>query len=191
MRRWAIGSRALALHHEALAIWQALGEREAPATTLFHMSILLRQEGRLERSQSLLEEARRICSEVGNIVREASVLHEMGSVARAARHREAAAGRYREALRIRLGLGARIGIAQSLEGAATTATDPTLAARLFGCASAIREELGAPRHPEEEPEYEEALAELRQALGEDRFGREVRAGRALQLEKACAAALAG
>jgi predicted ATPase/DNA-binding XRE family transcriptional regulator len=182
-------SRALALHQEALTIWRALGEREAPATALLNIAILLRQEGLLERSQSLLEEARRICREVGNIVREASVLHAMGSVARAAGDRDTAARRYREALRIRLGLGARIGIAQSLEGAAATTADPALAARLFGCADAIRDALGAPRHPEEEPEYGQGLADLRRVLGEDSFRREALAGRALSLEQACAAAL--
>jgi predicted ATPase/DNA-binding XRE family transcriptional regulator len=182
---------ALALYQEALTIWQAMGEREGTATTLLNIADLLRQDGLLERAQALLEEARLICRELGNVVREASVLHVMGSVARAAGDHDAAASRYRQALRIRLESGARDRIAQSLEGAAATLTDPALAARLFGCANAVRQAIGAPRHPGEESEYEQALTRVRQEVGEGVFQREMLAGRALPLEEACAAALAG
>jgi hypothetical protein len=114
----------------------------------------------------------------------------MGSVARAAGDPDAAANRYRQPLGLRLGLGARDRIAQSLEGAAATLTDPALAARLFGCAKAVWQAIGAPRHPEEEPGCEQALTRLGQVLGEGVFQREMLAGRALPLEEACAAALA-
>ena len=183
-------SRALELHHEALTIWQGLGEREAVATALLNIAVLLRLEGQLERSHALLEKAQRICREVGNVIREASVLHAMGSVAWVAGRRDQAGRCYRQSLRIRLGAGVRSRIAQSLEGVAATASDTVCAARLFGCANAVREAVGAPRHPEAEPVFDQALADLRQAMGEEPLRREMEAGRALSIEEACAIALA-
>ena len=73
---------------------------------------------------------------------------------------------------------------------AATAPDAARAARLFGCASAVSEAVGAPRHPEAEPVCHQALAELRQAMGEELLRREMETGRALSIEEACAMALA-
>jgi predicted ATPase/DNA-binding XRE family transcriptional regulator len=183
-------SRALALHQEALLIWQGLGERDAVATALLNIAVLQRLEGQLERAQALLQEAQRICREVGNVIREASVLHAMGTVAWAAGRRDQAARCYRQGLRIRFEAGVHSRIAQSLEGVAATDSDAVCAARLLGCANAVREAVGAPRHPEAEHVCHEALAELRQALGEELLRREMEAGRALSIEEACAMALA-
>lgn len=160
------------------------------ATALLNIAVLLRLEGRLEQAGTLLEESLRICRELGDIIREASVLHAMGSVALTAGHRDTAGRRYRDALRIRVGVGARNRIAQSLEGVAATMSDERYAARLFGCADSVRDAVGAPRKPEEEPVYERALAELRNALGEDSLRQAMEAGRALSLEAACALVLA-
>jgi hypothetical protein len=64
------------------------------------------------------------------------------------------------------------------------------AARLLGFAEALREAVGSPRHPFGQPQYDHALAELRDALGDGGLRREWEAGRALSLEEAAAAALA-
>ena len=151
--------------------------------------VLLRLEGDLERSRALLGEARVICRELGDVTREASVLHALGSVAWASGDRDEAGGCYRESLRIRLGVGARSRIAGSLEGVAGTAVDAVRAVRLLGFANAVREAACSPRHPENQPMYEQAMAELRQALGENLLCREMEVGRALPPEQACAMAL--
>jgi tetratricopeptide (TPR) repeat protein len=182
-------SRALALYQEALTIWQSQGQREAIATTLLNIAVLLRLEGDVERSRALLEEARVTCRELGDVTREASVLHALGSVAWASGHRDEAGGCFRESLRIRLGVGARSRIAGSLEGVAATAVDAVLAARLLGFADAVREAARSPRHPENQPMYEQAMAELRGTLGEEPLRREMEVGRALSLQEACAMAL--
>jgi len=80
---------------------------------------------------------------------------------------------------------------QSFEGVAVAvaARHPERGARLLGFAEALRETVGAPRHPFGQPVYEQALADLRRALGDDGLRGELDAGRALSLEEAAATAL--
>jgi predicted ATPase/DNA-binding CsgD family transcriptional regulator len=98
-----------------------------------------------------------------------------------------------------LGLGCQIGdktaIARCLEAiadlAATTA-QPAPALRLLWAADALREQIGSPRQPSEQPVYDRTLAAARAQLGPQDCVRAAAEGRAARLEDALgeAAALA-
>jgi predicted ATPase len=186
------GPRVIALFEESLATWMRLGEREAVATALLNLGDACRRAGELDRARALLDNALDICREVGNITREAAVLHAMGVVAMDAGCTEEAEARFADGLRIRLRVGARGRMPQSIEGVAVAvaARRPECAARLLGFAEVLREEVGSPRHPFGQAVYEHALVELREALGDDGLQREWEAGKALSLEEAAATALA-
>jgi len=185
------GPHVIALLEESLAIWRRLGEREATGTALLNLGDACRRAGELDRARALLDDALAICRELGNVTREAAVLHAMGMVAMDAGRADVAAARFADGLRIRLRMGARGRMPQSFEGVAVAvaARHPERGARLLGFAEALREAVGAPRHPFGQPVYEAALAELRAALGEEGLRREWEAGRALSPEEAAAAAL--
>lgn len=91
-------------------------------------------------------------------------------------------------------IGDRHGIAFSFEGLAATAlaTGAILrAARLWGAAERLREEIGAPLTPSRRPDVEKAIAAARASLGADdtTFDAAWREGRAMTLEQAAAYAL--
>ncbi|HEY7198749.1 MAG TPA: hypothetical protein VIC57_00980, partial [Candidatus Dormibacteraeota bacterium] len=98
---------------------------------------------------------------------------------------------FRDSLRIRLRVGARSRIAQSLEGLAAATACPEIAARMYGFADALREAVGAPRHPFDVPVHDAGVARLLAELGEDRLRREREAGRGWTQDEAAAAALVG
>jgi hypothetical protein len=64
------------------------------------------------------------------------------------------------------------------------------ASRLLGAAEVLRESLGVGLAPAEQATHDETVAVLRQALGEERFDAEWRAGRELALDDAIEYALA-
>jgi hypothetical protein len=107
-----------------------------------------------------------------------------------------AAALFKESLSLRKEMGARRGIAESLEGLASvrvadggdsqTAARP---ARLLGAAEALREAIGAPVPLVERAEYERDVATLRSQLGEEAFAATWAEGRAMRTEQAIAYAL--
>jgi hypothetical protein len=62
-------------------------------------------------------------------------------------------------------------------------------ARLWGAATTLREAIGAPREPAEQPKHEERTAQAREALGEVAFAAAFEEGRTLTLEQAIEYAL--
>jgi hypothetical protein len=68
---------------------------------------------------------------------------------------------------------------------------PELAARLFGATQSIRERIGAPVAPGEQPAWETLGADLVQGLGAGAFGAACAAGRALTWQQAVDLALQG
>ena len=90
-------------------------------------------------------------------------------------------------------VGDRWGIAFALEGVAAVeaAFGSWLhAARTWGAAERLREEIGAPLPPNERPRYDRRVAVVRAALRDDAaFTRAWQQGRALTIEQAIALAL--
>jgi hypothetical protein len=90
-----------------------------------------------------------------------------------------------ESLVIRRELVDRTGIADSLEGFAAVAwacEKPSTAARLWGAATHLREEIGAPLAPSERADYDRLVAAARAAAGPKAFDRAWQEGGALRVE---------
>jgi predicted ATPase/Tfp pilus assembly protein PilF len=82
-------------------------------------------------------------------------------------------------------LGDRRGMAESLEGLAGVAGvqgQPSQAARLFGAAEALRDEIGAPLLPANRGWVENLVASAREQLSEDAWAQAWTEGRSLSLE---------
>jgi hypothetical protein len=97
-----------------------------------------------------------------------------------------------ESLTIHEELGNRLGIAAALEAiAALNARENKMepAARLWGAAERLREEIGSPLPPAEREEYDCAVSAARQARGDEAFLAAWEQGRALTLEQAVKYAL--
>jgi hypothetical protein len=96
----------------------------------------------------------------------------------------------RESLAIFFRLGDRRGIATSLEGLACVALamlGPDRAARLWGAAARLREEIGSPMPLRDRHRYDHQVAAARTALGDTgAFDLAWLAGRAMTLEQTVA-----
>ena len=116
----------------------------------------------------------------------------LGSVAYYQGDYASARGYHEESLTIRREIGDRQGIAKSLEAFAGLAADqenPERAARLWGAAEALREEIGSPLAPNDREAYEREVAQARQVLGEAAFAAAWEEGRAMTMEQAVEYAL--
>jgi len=89
-------------------------------------------------------------------------------------------------------LGDKFSITQGLEGMAGmfgAQMQSERAARLFGAAEGLRENIGAPLSPSDQVFYEPILDMTRKLLGDELFKTTWQAGRTLSLEQALALAL--
>ena len=112
---------------------------------------------------------------------------EMGHILRYQGHLKEAAAIYRETIRRWQELGQRSAVAHELECfgfVATAGKQGQWAARLFGAAEILREEIGASMMPAERREYDQVVADLRLQLDEDAFVKTWSEGRDLSMEEA-------
>jgi len=79
-----------------------------------------------------------------------------------------------------------LGVLSSLAGSAPDAT-----VRMLAASDRARQDMGHPRTPANEPEHQQAVAALREALGDDRFAAHWGDGGGLTLDEAVAAAARG
>jgi hypothetical protein len=100
---------------------------------------------------------------------------------------------FKESLATRRELSDRLGIARALEGLATVVADlgdSPRAARIWGAAERLRDEIGTPLSPADRPRYDQHIATARAALANDTtFDRAWQDGRALKLVQALELAL--
>jgi hypothetical protein len=105
----------------------------------------------------------------------------------------AARALHQESLVMLRELGDPKAIANSLEGLAALVAalgSYVRAARIWGAAERLREEIGSPQPPNERPPYDRRVAAARVALGDDAtFDRAWQEGRGLTLEQAIELAL--
>jgi predicted ATPase/DNA-binding CsgD family transcriptional regulator len=122
----------------------------------------------------------------------AGLLDEMGYLA-AETDLVRAAALHHEALEVRHAAGLQTFLADSLDALAylACADRRAAAARLFAASDAARARMGYPRPPVDRPRYEEAMATLRAALGNDEFTAASTAGAELSIMDAVAMARRG
>jgi non-specific serine/threonine protein kinase len=186
---------------ESLAILRELGDRQGFALALSNLGETLHEQREYGAARAVMEESLVIQREIGDAYETAQNLYSLGLTATALADYEAAGVFLREGLAIRREIGNRQGFAESLEalaGLSVTAGrasgDPgTLssqrAARIWGAAERLREELGSPIVPSDLPQHERDVAAAREALGEEVLHAAWAEGRALPLAEAIALAL--
>ena len=120
-------------------------------------------------------------------------LTDLGIAEHDAGNEQAAARYYQESLQLLWEGGDTWYLAGPLSGLAAIASAAgslRQAARLIGAASALREKSGAPLWPKERARFEQTVAAVQAALGNEAFAREEAAGRTLPLEDMLAEAAA-
>ncbi|HEX2515206.1 MAG TPA: tetratricopeptide repeat protein, partial [Chloroflexota bacterium] len=184
--------RAGELHTEALALFRELGDTWGIAYSLGQLGSVARTGDDFERAAALLTEALALFRELGDKQEMAMTLAWLGTVAQLQGDFARAVTLCQESLGLFLHLGDRPFVAVSLDHLAAVAQAMghfEAAAWLFGAADAVRETTGAVRSPSFQPDYEHALAALRETLGEVDLARILASVTASSLEGAIAYAL--
>ena len=184
---------ARAILEETLAIMRELGDRWGIARSLANLGNVAHEQGDIASARTLYEESLASWRELGDRRGIAHSLNNLGNVAYAQDDYSAARARYVESLAISVELGERRAIANSLEGSAevVAALGHCLrAARIWGAAERLRDEIGSPLRPNKRPGYDRRVAAARTVLGNDAaFDRAWHEGSALTLEQAIDLAL--
>ncbi|MGE5102447.1 MAG: ATP-binding protein, partial [Deltaproteobacteria bacterium] len=184
---------ARAMWEESLAISRELGDAWGVGFSLSNLGRLALDEGDYASSREMLEASRNFSHESGDKWGYAWSLMDLGDLAYSQHDYSAARALQQECLAIRRDLHNRPSIADSLERLAQIAlalTRPSGAARIWGAAERLREELGVPLSADERRRYEGLVASARQILADDEdFNVAWREGRAMTLEQAIAYAL--
>jgi non-specific serine/threonine protein kinase len=183
-----------ALLEESLAIRRQLDDRWGISTSLSILGDAALDQSDYRAARALHEESLAIKRELGNRYGMAIELHYLGTVAKEEGDHRSARARFEESLAIRRELGDRHGIAESLEGLASGVSAmgmPDRAARIWGRAERLREEIGSPiKAGGQRRRYDRDVAAARADLGDDAaFDSAWHEGRATTLDRAIAVAV--
>ena len=179
---------ARTLYEEFLAIMRELGDRTGIARSLNNLGHVAYEQGDFAAARALQDESLTIRQELGNRSGIADSLENLGNVSYEQGDYPAARMLFEEGLALRRELGDRGRIASSLAGLATVIAafgSSLRAARVWGAAERLREEVVTPLSPKDRPRYDRRVAAARAALGDDAaFDRAWEEGRTLTLEQA-------
>ncbi len=187
-------ARAAALHEESLALRRELRDKQSIATSLGNLGTLALEQGDNERAASYFAESLALREELDDRQGIAWSLGNLGTVALARRDLTAAQSLHIKSLLLFQQTGNKVGAVECLEGLARAALArlrPERAARLFGTAAALREEIGAPLSPRERAIVERDVAAARAALDRTTFEVAWVGGRSMSLEQAVDMLLTG
>jgi predicted ATPase/class 3 adenylate cyclase len=184
---------ATKLLKESLAVMRELGDRVSTAALLGNLGRVALLQDDYPAAQALYEESLAIRRQLGDRRGIADTLINLVDVSQSQGNYATARKLFEESLVISRQLADRRGISFSLESRAAlfAAVGGSLrAARLWGAAERLREEIGSPLATNERPRYDARLAAARTALGDDAaFDRAWQEGRDLTLEQAIELAL--
>lgn len=150
-------------------------------------------QGDYTAARSCYEESLALQREIGQKRAIASSLNLLGKVAHCQCDDAAARAHYQEGLALWQETGDKRHLAACLEGLAGVAGAegrPELAARLFGAAAALRDDLAIPLPALDRTLHERDVAAVRAALGEEPFATAWAEGRSMTLEQVTSAAFA-
>ena len=183
------------LYEEGLVIFRELGHRSGIAASLGNLGIVAYEQGEYPASRALHEEALSISLEEGHRWGIANMSCNLGNVLYQQGEFTAALTLQLESLATRYELGDRLGIQDSMQSLALLAStlgNSDLAARIWGFAERLREELCAPLPPNEIPSYEERIEAAQKASGDvGAFDRAWQVGREMNLDHLMETAIAG
>jgi tetratricopeptide (TPR) repeat protein len=178
---------AEAMLQEAATLERAIGDRLALASTLANLGILLRIRGDYPAARLVLNESLMTVREVGERFGEAVTLRSLGMVECADGNLKAAEQHLAESLAICGKLSDRVNTAAAIEGLAHVAVaidTPRRAARMWGAAERLREEVGSRLPVYEHAAHAKVLEAARAAVGQEEFNKAWQEGRAMTLEDA-------
>jgi tetratricopeptide (TPR) repeat protein len=161
--------------------------------SLTNLGVLAGKQGDYPVARAFLEESVQRYRELNDREGIAYALLNLGSVAEDEDDYPGARALHGESLAIAREVGNRRCIASALEGLANAISKtigPTQAARTWGAAERLRENVGAPLAPSERTRYDQQVADARNKLGDDaQFALAWNDGRAMSLEQAIEYAL--
>ena len=179
---------ARVLLEEGLAISRELDDWLAIGEMLYHLGTVAYFQSDYPAANARLEESLAVRREKGFRQGVAAALTALGLVAHDTGDYLNAQTLFKEALTILRELGDRRALCESLEAFAAVAfalTGPEPAARIWGRAERLRDEIGAPIAPSARPWYDRQVTAARAALGDDvAFDLAWQEGRAMYLEQA-------
>ena len=175
------------LYEESLTIFRELRDRWGAAVSLNNLGMVAYEQDDYPSAKAHHSESLAIRRELGDKWGIAASLNNLGAVARGQGDYRSALALHRESLAIRRELGDRSVIAESLEGLADVAfalAGPSRAARIWGGAERLREEIALPLAPMDRARYNNQVAAARAAMGDDAaFNLAWQTGRATTLEE--------
>jgi non-specific serine/threonine protein kinase len=177
--------RAAALCEEGLAVNRLAGDRRGMYFALYGLMEVARAQGDVARAVALMEEAHALTRQQGDPWSIAFALSILGSLVLLQGDPVRAEALQRESLGLRRAIDDAVGIGRSLDGlgwAASAQRQFGRAARLFGAAEALREQIGAAPHLPWRAEHERWVAAAWVELGEETFAAAWAEGRALSLD---------
>jgi predicted ATPase/DNA-binding SARP family transcriptional activator len=185
---------ARALLEEALAIGRKSGHREALASICHSLGELASAEGDYAGARVHFGEALATGRELESRDAVAEALHGLGKLASSQGDLAGARSLLGESLQMGRELGRLHKTVPCLEALATVCVGERRyeqAARVWGAAEALRERIGVPLPPPDQPDRESGVAALRAHLGEDAFFAAWAEGREMSWDEVVAYALEG
>ena len=161
-------ARATSLFDECLAMFRKAGDEAGAAWTLNYLGDVSREKADFDTARSYCEQSLAAFRQLNDDWGIASALTDLAGLACDQGHNAEALRLYGESIRIFEKLGHRRGMARVLECIAVSAaaqSNAELSLHVAGAAAALRQRLGAPLPPTEQPRLEKALDFARRALG--------------------------
>ncbi len=175
------------LLQESIAVCRVIGDRERLANNLVNLGVVMRARGDRVAALTLFEESLALARDTGNRHLVATTLDTLNRDALLQGNLRAAEAHLRETITIFDGLGDRGGVANALEGFALLASAKDAsrrAARMWGAAERLRDEVGAPIRLHDQAEHNRLASSARTACGDDAFDEAWREGREMSHEEA-------
>jgi predicted ATPase len=184
---------ARTVFEESLVVFRELGDRRGIALSLTNLGGVAAVQGDPPTARALHEESLAIHREAGDGLGIASSLSNLGMVAAEQGDYGSARDLLAEGITLQRDIGDRLSLAESLSALARVAfvlSGPGAAARIWGGAERLREEINAPLAPRDRSGYERQVAAARIALGDDAgFDRAWQEGRAMTTDEVIMCAL--
>jgi tetratricopeptide (TPR) repeat protein len=183
---------ARSLYEESLEIQRELGDRWGIADTVLNLGNVAYSQGDYASARSLHEESLALKRELGDKRGSAMSLNNLGHVAHSQGDYASARPLLEESLLIRRELGDRPGIAYTLESFASLNAkedNREQAARLWGAAERLREEIGTPLAIDDRDEQDRDVTAVRLVMSQEAFSTSWAEGRAMTMQQAIEHAL--
>ncbi len=184
--------RASGLYEERLRLAREMGDRHSIAQGLLNLGHIAHEEGDYAQARELTEECLGLFRELEHRRGVAFALLNLGLIAHAQGDADWALKRVQEGMRILKEQGYRREAIAALEMGASVLVSlhaEQQAARLWGAAEALREDLGEPLPQGQRAQYERDVAQAQTALGAESLEVAWKEGRAMTWEQALDLAL--